>query len=204
MVFCLCVDSILVPSEPQFCHCFSIVCLHFFSIVPQFFHCFPSIHIEAFFSLLFHSFTRHHFPLHSSLPSVFFTVFPPVLLNRPIVNTINFSFHFSDVSSVLPQCCSISPCHHFFSVLPWCYSISPSYPYVTPVRRTLTHMHLPQSLQLHRINGFARFFHGFLSVRLLHSGHTSKRPFFHCFSNVSRVLYVTWHHFTLSSVFPPL
>ena len=79
----------------------------------------------------------------------------------------------------------------FFSVLPWCYSISPSYPYVTPVRRTLTQMHLPQSLQLHRINGFARFFHGFLSVRLLHSGHTSKRPFFHCFSNVSRVLYVT-------------
>ena len=32
----------------------------------------------------------------------------------------------------------------------------------------------------------------------------SKRPFFHCFSNVSRVLYVTWHHFTLSSSFPPL
>ena len=92
----------------------------------------------------------------------------------------------------------------FFGVLPWCYSISHSYPYVTPVRRTLTQMHLPQSLQLHRINGFARFFHGFLSVRLLHSGHTSKRPFFHCFSNVSRVLYVTWHHFTLSSVFPPL
>ena len=62
-------------------------------------------------------------------------------------------------------------------------------------------MHLPQSLQLHRINGFARFFHGFLSARLLHSGHTSKLPFFHCFSNVSRVLYVTWHHFTLSSLF---
>ena len=132
MVFCLYVDSILVPSEPQFCHCFSIVWLHFFSIVPQFFHCFPSIHIEAiFFSLLFHSFTRHHFPLHSSLPSVFFTVFPPVLLNRPIVNTINFSFHFSDVSSVLPQCCSISPFHHFFqcfamvlldfSIIPLCY-----------------------------------------------------------------------------------
>ena len=56
------------------------------------------------------------------------------------------------------------------------------YPYVTPVCLTLTQMHLPQSLQLHRINGFARFFHGFLSVLLLHSGHTSKLQFFHCFS----------------------
>ena len=50
-------------------------------------------------------------------------------------------------------------------------------------------MHLPQSLPLHRINGFARFFHGFISVLLLHSGHTSKPQFFHCFSIVSRVLY---------------
>ena len=50
-------------------------------------------------------------------------------------------------------------------------------------------MHLPQSLPLHRINGFARFFHGFISVLLPHSGHTSKPQFFHCFSIVSRVLY---------------
>ena len=50
-------------------------------------------------------------------------------------------------------------------------------------------MHLPQSLLLHRINGFARFFHGFISVFLLHSGHTSKPQFFRCFSIVSRVLY---------------
>ena len=87
------------------------------------------------------------------------------------------------------------------------------YPYVTPVCLTLTQVHLPQSLQLHRINGFARFFHGFLSVLLLHSGHTSKLQFFHCFSIVSRVLYAimvphrslnfTWHHFTLSLFFPP-
>ena len=39
------------------------------------------------------------------------------------------------------------------------------------------------------INGFARFFHGFISVLLLHSGRTSKPQFFHCFSIVSRVLY---------------
>ena len=72
----------------------------------------------------------------------------------------------------------------------------------------LTQMHLPQSLPLHRINGFARFF-GFLSVLLLHSGHISKLRFFHCFSNVLRVLYAimvphrslnfTWHHLILPS-----
>ena len=68
-------------------------------------------------------------------------------------------------------------------------------------------MHLPQSLQLHRINGFARFLHGFFSVLLLHSGHTSKLQFFHCFSIVSRVLYAIMvphrSHFTLSLFFPP-
>ena len=50
-------------------------------------------------------------------------------------------------------------------------------------------MHLPQSLQLHRMNGFARFFHGFLSARLLHSGHTSTAIFpllFHCFTRALR------------------
>ena len=87
------------------------------------------------------------------------------------------------------------------------------YPSIISVCLTLTQMHLPQSLQLHRINGFARFFHGFISVLLLHSGHTSKLQFFHCFSIVSRVLYAimvphrslnfTWHHFTLSLFFPP-
>ena len=53
----------------------------------------------------------------------------------------------------------------------------------------------------------------FFSVLLLHSGHTSKQQFFHCFSIVSRMLYAimvphrslnfTWHHFTLSLFFPP-
>ena len=53
----------------------------------------------------------------------------------------------------------------------------------------------------------------FFSALLLHSGHTSKLQFFHCFSIVSRMLYAimvphrslnfTWHHFTLSLFFPP-
>ena len=80
-------------------------------------------------------------------------------------------------------------------------------------------MHLPQSLPLHRINGFARFFHGFISALLPHSGHTSKPQFFHCFSIncFTRALrdnqfpsfyfYFTWHHFPsvllkFSIVFP--
>ena len=103
-------------SEPQCFHCFSIVLLHFFIIVPRFFHCFSIANgltsKPQFSPLLFHSFTRHHFPLHSSIPSIFFKVFPPVLLNRPIVYAINLSFHFINFSSVLP----------------WCYSISPSLP----------------------------------------------------------------------------
>ena len=66
-------------------------------------------------------------------------------------------------------------------------------------------MHLPQSQSLHRITGFARFFHYFLSVLLLHSGHTSKLQFFHCFSIVSRVLYaimVPHRSLKCSIVFP--
>ena len=80
------------------------------------------------------------------------------------------------------------------------------YPYIISVCLTLTQMHLPQSLPLHRINGFARFFHGFISVLLLHSGRTSKPQFFHCFSIVSRVLYaimVPHRSFNFSIVFPP-
>ena len=95
------------------------------------------------------------------------------------------------------------------------------YPYVTSVCLTLTQKHLPQSRPLHRINGFARFFNGFISVPLLHSGHTSKPQFsiafplftralrdngptsepqfFHCFSIPSIFpsfyFYFTWHHF---------
>ena len=105
-------------SEPQFFHCVSIVLLHFFIIVPRFFHCFSIANgltsKPHFFPLLFDSFTQHHFPLHSSLPSVFFTIFPPILLNRPIVYAMSLSIYLS-ISS-------------FFPALPWCYSISPSLP----------------------------------------------------------------------------
>ena len=93
-------------SEPQFFHCFSIVFLHFFIIVPRCFHCFSIANgltsKPQFFPLLFHSFTRHHFPLHSSLPSVFFTFFPPVLLNRAIVYAMSLSIYPS-ISSIF-QC----------------------------------------------------------------------------------------------------
>ena len=132
--------------------------LFFHCLTPLLQHCFPSDPRRChsfFFSLLCHSFFRPHFPRHSSFPSVFLTVFPPILL-------------------------------------------------------------------------YSSFFHGILSVRLLHSGHTSKlsfilhacftdngptQEFFHCFSIVSRMLYAimvphrslnfTWHHFTLSLFFPP-
>ena len=46
----------------------------------------------------------------------------------------------------------------------------------------------------------------FFSVLLLHSGHTSKLQFFHCFSIVSRVLYaimVPHRSLNFSIVFPP-
>ena len=75
------------------------------------------------------------------------------------------------------------------SIYPSIASIFPVFCHGTSVCLTRTQMHLPQAQPLHRINVFARFFHGFLSVLLLHSGHTSKPQFFHCFSIVSRVLY---------------
>ena len=188
---------ILVPHQSRnFSNMFSIVFLHFFIIVPRFFHCFSIANgltsKPQFFPLLFHSFTRHHFPLHSSLPSVFFTVFPSVLLNRPIVYA-RLSIYPS-ISSMFPVFCHgvTRFLHHYPSIISVCL--------------TLTQMHLPQSLPLHRINGFARFFHGFISVLLLHSGHTSKPHFFHCFSIVSRVLYaimVPHRSLNFSIVFPP-
>ena len=122
--------------------------------------------------------------------------------------------------SIYPSIASIFPvfCHGATRFLH-------HYPYVTSVCLTRTQMHLPQAQPLHRINVFARFFHGFISVLLLHSGHTSKPQFFHCFSIVSRVLYAilvphrslkcsivvpsyrcpsfhsyfTWHHFRPTS-----
>ena len=102
--------------------------------------------------------------------------------------------------SIYPSISSIFPV--------FCHGVSRflhHYPYIISVCLTLTQMHLPQSLPLHRINGFARFFHGFISVLLLHSGHTSKPQFFHCFSILSRVLYaimVPHRSLNFSIVFP--
>ena len=134
--------------KPQFFHCFSIVLLHFFIIVPRFFHCFSIANgltsKPQFFPLLFHSFTQHHFPLHSSLPSVFFTIFPPVLLNRAIVYARSLSTYPS-ISSIFAVFCH---------GVTWFLHLSVSNAY-------------PQSLPLQGINGFARFFHGFLSSHSL-------------------------------------
>ena len=122
------------------------------------------------------------FPPHQ-FPSFYFYFtwnhFPSVLLKMSI------PFPLFYMLSIYPSISSIFPvfCHGVTRFLH-------HYPYVTPVCLTLTQMHLPQSLQLHRINGFARFFNGFLSVLLLHSGHTSKTAifplFFHCFTRALR------------------
>ena len=69
-----------------------------------FFHCFSIVLLDIIF------------PSIPVSPVFFFTVFPPVLLNRPIVYAIFLSFHVIIFSSVLP----------------WCYSISPSLPLYYP------------------------------------------------------------------------
>ena len=175
---------------PLFFHCFTLLLHH----SPSIFHCFSIANgltsKPQFFPLLFHSFTRQNFPLHSSLPSVFFQ---------------SFSSSFSQSSNSL-RYQFILPFHQFFQ----CFAMVlldflHHYPYVTSVCLTRTQMHFPQSLPLHRINGFVRFFHGFISALLLHSGHTSKPQFFHCFSIVARVLYaIMVPHVSLnfSIVFP--
>ena len=177
-------------SKPHFFHCFSIVSRVLYAIIngptsePQFFHCFSTPSISILLLLFYlESFSKRSTQIFHSFPIVLYAIYL-------FFHFINFPVFCHGVTRFL---------HH--------------YPYVTPVCLTLTQVHLPQSLQLHRINGFARFFHGFLSVLLLHSGHTSKLQFFHCFSIVSRVLYAimvphrslnfTWHYFTLSLFFPP-
>ena len=180
-------------SKLQFFHCFSIVSRVLYAImVPHRSLNFTWQIKTAIFPLLFHCFTRalrDNGP--TSEPQFYLASFYPL----PILSTV---FPRVFVRSIHPSISSIFPvfCH----VLPWFYSIS-------PVCLTLAQMHLPQSLQLHRINGFARFLHGFFSVLLLHSGHISKLQFFHCFSIVSRVLYAIMvphrSHFTLSLFFPP-
>ena len=180
-------------AEPQFFHCLSIVLLRFFIIVPrfsivfyiangltskpQFLHCLSIVLLGIIF------------PSIPVSPVFFSQFFSPVLLSRPIVYAINLSFHFVNFPVF---------CHGVTRFLH-------HYPYVTSVCLTLTQMHVPQSPPLHRINGFARFFHGLISVLLLHGGHTSEPQFFHCFSIVSRVLYaimVPHRSLNFSIVFP--
>ena len=130
--------SIVFPSH-QFPSFYSYFTWYHFrpTSEPQFsivFHCFTPLlhHSPSICPLLFHSFTRHHFPLHSSFPSFFFTVFPPVLLNRPIVYAINLSFHFINFSSVLPWCYSISPSLPLSNAYP---NAPPTIPTVAPYKQ---------------------------------------------------------------------
>ena len=161
---------------------------------------------KPFFSLLFHSFTRHHFPLHSSLPSVFFTVFPPVLLNRPIVYAINLSFHFINFSSVLPWCYSISPSLplYYLSVSNAYPNAPPTIPTVAPYKRFCSFLpwfyfraSTPQWSHIETAI-FPLLFHCFTRA-LRDNGPTSEPQFFHCFSTPSisilLLLFYTWHHF---------
>ena len=166
---------------------YSIVVTHRNRIFPLFFHCFSIVSRVLYAIMVPHRSLNFSivFPPHQ-FPSFYFYFtwnhFPSVLLK------ISIPFPLFYMLSIYPSISSIFPvfCHGVTRFLH-------HYPYVTPVCLTLTQMHLPQSLQLHRINGFARFFHGFLSVLLLHSGHTSKLQFFHCFSIAFPLLF---HCFT--------
>ena len=114
----------------------------------------------------------------------------------------NFSSNFTQSSHSLRDV-SINLSFHLINFPVFCHGVTRflhHYPYVTSVCLTLTQIHLPQSLPLHRINGFVRFFHGFISVLLLHSGHTSKPQFFHCFYAIM----VPHRSLNFSIVFPSL
>ena len=206
-------------SKPQFFHCFSIVARVLYAImVPHvslnFSIVFPSHQFPSFYSY----FTWHHFGP-TSEPQ-FFHCFSIVLLHFFII--VPRFFHCFSIANGLtskPQFFSIAFPHSFSSSFTQS-SNSLRYQFILPFHQffqffamvlvisvclTLTQMHLPQSLPLHRINGIARFFHGFISVLLLHSGHTSKPQFFHCFSIVARVLYaimVPHRSLNFSIVFP--
>ena len=187
----------------------------FFNFSIVFFTCSMFFSIVPWFSSIFLWFSS--VPWFSSILQWFSSIFLCFRIDRGevvpgthrLLSRCTFTNFNASSLSIYPSIASIFPvfCHGVTRCLH-------HYPYVTSVCLTRTQMHRPQSLQLHRINGFARFFHGFLSVLLLHSGHTSKLQFFHCLSNVSRVLYAimvphrsldfTWHHFTLSPLFPPI
>ena len=103
--------------------------------------------------------------------------------------SINLSFHFINVSSVLPWCYSISPS------LPLCYlSVSNAYPNTPPTIPTVAPYKwfcsfLPWFLfpcfysiaVIHRNRNFPLLFHCFTRA-LRDNGPTSEPQFFHCFS----------------------
>ena len=168
----------MVPHQSRdFSNVFSIVFLHFFIIAPRFFHCFSIVLLDIIFP---------------SIPV------SPVFFH-------SFSSNFTQSSHSL-RYQFILPFHQFSSVLPWCYSISPSlpfyylsvsnaYPYAPPTIPTVA-----------PYKRFCSFLPWFISALLLHSGHTSKPHFFHCFSIVSRVLcaiMVPHRSLNFSIVFPP-
>ena len=121
--------------------------------------------------------------------------------------SLNFTWHHFTLSLFFPPfflafLCDqfILPFHQFFqcfamvlldfsSVSNACPNAPSTIPTVAPYKR------------------FCSFPPWFFSVLLLHSGHTSKLQFFHCFSIVSRVLYAIMvphrSHFTISLFFPP-
>ena len=142
----------------------------------SFFHCFSIVLLDIIF------------PSIPVSPIFLFTVFPPVLLNRPIVYAINLSFHFINFSSVLPWCYSISPS------LPLCYlSVSNAYPKAPPTIPTVAPYKtvlLVSSMVLfpclysivvtHRNRNFPLLFPLFTRA-LRDNGPTSEPQFFHCF-----------------------
>ena len=121
MVFWLYFDSILVPSEPQFFHCFSIVWLHLFNIVPQFFHCFPidpsrrcfsTLHSRILLGIIWpspYSFHRFHCcPIFfhcfmSEFPPFFHCIFPSFPIFFPLFYVIFPHFYSLNFSIAFPS-----------------------------------------------------------------------------------------------------
>ena len=150
----------------------------------------------------------HCFPIFSPL---FYVIFPHFFLVPH--RSLNFTWHHFTLSLFFPPfflafLCDqfILPFHQFFqcfamvlldfsSVSNACPNAPSTITTVAPYKR------------------FCSFLPWFFSVLLLHSGHTSKLQFFHCFSIVSRVLYAimvphrslnfTWSHIE-TAIFPLL
>ena len=171
----------------------------------------------AIFPLLFQCFTRALRDLASFYPLLIVSTvvinFPSVLLKFAIAFPILFPLFyviFPHLFIVYPKFqtygMKIALLTKFGQKLNFCTSHVCSSPHIeTAIFPLLFHYAIKDhknALNLERIRYAAHL------AKKYHHGtsahHMVLRPFFHCFSNVSRVLYVTWHHFTLSSLFPPL